>query len=106
MLISLLELDPEDSRFNDDNDDTHAIKAAKLYLVIIIPEIICFGYSAYFCIFKRACRPGWRQFLYLLVPGLRFLNSYKLWKFLIFAFRIGLVLNLTHFKFTYSLYKL
>ena len=67
VLISLLEL-PENSRFND----AHAIKAAKLYLVIIIPEIICFGYSAYFCIFKRACRPGWKQFLYLLLPGLHF----------------------------------
>ena len=73
-MISLLELDTAaDSRFNDnDPQKAHEIKAAKLYLVIIIPEIICFGYSAYFCIFKRACRPGWKQFLYLLVPGLRF----------------------------------
>ena len=70
VLTSLLEIGPEEiSRFND-TEQAHDIKAAKLFLLTIIPEIICFGYSAYFCIFKRACRPGWKQFLSLLLPGL------------------------------------
>ena len=72
VMTSLLEVKPEDSRFNENTEEAHAIKAAKLYLLMIIPDIVCFGYSAYFCVFKRACRPGWKQFLSLLVLGLSF----------------------------------
>lgn len=71
-MTSLLEIGPEEATRFTDIPLAHDIKAAKLLLLTIIPEIICFGYSAYFCIFKRACRPGWKQFLSLLLPGLSF----------------------------------
>ena len=69
-MTSLLEIGPEEALRFTNITQAHDIEAAKLFLLTIIPEIICFGYSAYFCIFKRACRPGWKQFLSLLLPGL------------------------------------
>ena len=69
MVTSLLELTPDENLIDPEIKD-HDIKAAKLYLLLTIPEIICFGYTAYFCIFKRASRPSLKQFLILLGPGM------------------------------------